>query len=158
VECKATGQAFSVRPSFVLPYMAGWTDDVEKPLFLRRFGVPFWALAYVFDKGAMYWYRLAVSLGRNSVVGTTVRRAELPQELVADEPHQSRDGQKVFSATVVAENCCLGAAVVDTSDEAGLTSGYGTFMQETRDIDPNYSPGTVNTDGWQATRLAWEAL
>src|SRR5437016_4681504 len=33
IECKATGQAFSVRPSFVLPYMAGWTDDVSKPLF-----------------------------------------------------------------------------------------------------------------------------
>ena len=48
--------------------MAGWTDDVEKPLFLRRFGVPFWALAHVFGKDAMYWYQLAISLGRNSVV------------------------------------------------------------------------------------------
>src|SRR5918996_3793182 len=43
VECKATGAAFTVRPSFALPYMVGWTDDVEEPLFLRRFGVPFWA-------------------------------------------------------------------------------------------------------------------
>jgi hypothetical protein len=41
VEWKATGQAFSVRPSFVLPYLTGLTDDVERPLFLRRFGVPF---------------------------------------------------------------------------------------------------------------------
>src|SRR5688572_19101771 len=39
LECKATVAAFSVRPSFALPYMAGLTDDVEKPLFLRRFGV-----------------------------------------------------------------------------------------------------------------------
>src|SRR4051794_37535382 len=40
-ECKASGQAFSVRPSFVLPYLVGYTDDVDKPLFLRSFGVPF---------------------------------------------------------------------------------------------------------------------
>src|SRR5438132_1173247 len=40
IECKATGDAFTIRPSFVLPYMAGYTDDVEAPLFLRRFGVP----------------------------------------------------------------------------------------------------------------------
>src|SRR5262245_44349590 len=39
VECKATGQAFSVRPCFVLPYMAGWAGDVEGPFFLRAFGV-----------------------------------------------------------------------------------------------------------------------
>src|SRR5207302_11255645 len=37
IKCKASGEAFTVRPSFVLPYMTGWTDDVEGPLFLRRF-------------------------------------------------------------------------------------------------------------------------
>lgn len=158
IECKATGQAFTVRPSFVLPYMAGWTDDVENPLFLRRFGVPFWALARVFGRDGMYWYRLEVSLGRNSIVGTTIRRVALPEDLIADEHHQSRDGQKVYIATVVAEDCCLGASVVDTADEAGLTAGYAVFQQETRDIDPDYSPRTVNTDGWTATRLAWLSL
>ena len=158
VEFEATAAAYTVRPSFALPYMVGWTDDVEKPLFLRRFGVPFWALARVFGKDPMYWYRLEVGLGRNSLVGTTVRRADLPQDLVADEHHQTRDGQKVFIATVVAQGCCLGASVVDTSDEIGLTKGYGTFQRETRDVDPDYAPRTVNTDGWQATRLAWLAL
>jgi hypothetical protein len=158
LECKATGQAFSVRPSFALPYMAGYTDDVEKPLFLRKFGVPFWALAEAFGRDAMYWYRLEVSLGRNSLVGTTARRAALPADLVADEHHQSRDGQKVFVATVVAEGCCLGASVVDTCDEAGLAAGYGTFRQEARDVEPEYSPQTVNTDGWKATQLALAGL
>jgi len=28
-----------------MPYSVGYTDDVEKALFLRRFDVPFWALA-----------------------------------------------------------------------------------------------------------------
>src|ERR1044071_29656 len=26
VRCKATGQSFTVRPSFALPYLAGWAD------------------------------------------------------------------------------------------------------------------------------------
>jgi hypothetical protein len=158
VQCKATGLAFTVRPSCALPYMAGWSDDVEKPLFLRRFGVPFWALAYVFGRGPSYWHRLEVGLGRNSIVGTTVRQVDVPRDLVADEHHQTRDGNKVFIATVVAEGCCLGAAVVDTCDEVGLTQGYGAFRQEAYDIDPGYAPVTVNTDGWKATRLAWLSL
>jgi hypothetical protein len=158
IECRATGRACSVRPSFVLPYQAGLADEAEKPLFLRKFGVPFWAIAHVFGKGASYWYRLEVSLGRNSVVGSTVRRVGLPKNLVADEHHQTRDGEKVFIATVVAEGCCLGAGVVDTADEAGLTAGYGGFKGEAKDVEPGYGPETVNTDGWAATRLAWLAL
>jgi hypothetical protein len=156
--CKATAQSFTIRPSFVLPYMVGLTDDVEKALFLRRFGVPFWALAHVFGKDANYWYRLELSLGRNSVVGTTVRRVDVPQDLLADEHHQTHDGAKVFLATVVAEGCCLGALPVPSSDEAGLTEGYRAFKEEAQDINPDYAPATVSLDGWQATRLAWLAL
>jgi hypothetical protein len=158
VQCKASGQVFTIRPSCVLPYMAGWTDDVEKPLFLRRFGVPFWGLAHVFGRDPAYWHRLEVGLGRNSIVGTTVRQVDLPRDLVADEHHQTRDGHKVFIATVVAEGCCLGASVVDTADEAGLTKGYATFTQEACDVEPDYSPRTVNTAGWKSTQLAWRAL
>jgi hypothetical protein len=36
-------------PSFIMPYMCGDTDEIEKALFLRRFGVPYWGLTYVFD-------------------------------------------------------------------------------------------------------------
>src|SRR5579885_1818985 len=53
VRCKATGRICSVRPCFVMPYMTGWSTEVEGPLFLRGFGVPFWALAKVFGKGPM---------------------------------------------------------------------------------------------------------
>jgi len=94
IRCKASGAAFTIRPSFALPYMVGRTDEVEGPLFLRAFAVPFWAIARVFGKNPTYWYRLEVSLGRNSIVGTTVRQADLPEHLLADEHHQSRDGEK----------------------------------------------------------------
>jgi hypothetical protein len=158
IRCKATGDAFSIRPCFVLPYMTGWTDDVAGPLFLRSFAVPFWALAYVFGKEAMFWYRLEVSLGRNSIVGTTVRHVPLPEHLVADEHHQPRDGVKNYIATTVAEGCCLGAALAQTADTADLTAAYGVFKEEAQNVQAAYQPQTVNTDGWAATRQAWCAL
>jgi hypothetical protein len=136
VRCKS-GDSFSVRPCFVLPYMVGYADGACDPLFLRAFGVPFWALARVFGRGAMYWYRLEVALGRNSVVGTTVRRAELPEHLLADEHHQPRDGTKNYVATTVAEGCCLGAALAQTAGTEDLRAAYGTFASEARDIRPD---------------------
>jgi hypothetical protein len=158
IECKATAKSFTVRPSFVLPYLTGWSDDVQKPLFLRSFGVPFWALARVFGRDPMYWYRLEVSLGRNSIVGTTLRQAAIPKHLLADEHHQTLQGAKVYIATTVADGCYLGAALSKTADEKGLTAAYATFQQEALHVEPDYQPQTVNTDGWAATRAAWQTL
>ena len=68
---KPQGDVFTIAPSFVLPYMTGYTEDVEKALFLRgKFGVPYWGLTYVFGHNDMCWERLELSLGRNSLVGT----------------------------------------------------------------------------------------
>ena len=50
IKLKKTQEVFSIAPSSVMPYMTGYTDDVEKALFLLRFGVPYWALTYVFGK------------------------------------------------------------------------------------------------------------
>jgi hypothetical protein len=158
VRLKATAETFSVRPSFLLPYMAGTTDDVQGPLFLRAFGVPFWALARVFGKGPMYWYRLEVSLGRNSVVGTTVRRVGVPAHLLADEHHQTRDGAKNYIATTVGAGCCLGAALAETATAEDLTAAYGVFRQEAENAQPGYQPETVSVDGWASTHQAWQAL
>lgn len=50
--CDGQGKAlvFTIAPSAVMPYMTGYTDEVEKPLFLRCFGVPFWAFSRVFGR------------------------------------------------------------------------------------------------------------
>jgi hypothetical protein len=37
---KIGGISHTVRPSFVMPYMTGMTDEAEKALFLRKFDVP----------------------------------------------------------------------------------------------------------------------
>jgi len=158
IRLKATGCAFSVRPCFVLPYMTAWTDDADGPLFLRSFGVPFWALARVFGHNAMFWYRLAVGFGRNSLVGTTVRRGPLPEHLLADEHHQPRDGAKHYIATTVGAGCCLGAALAPTAGADDLEAAYGVFKDEAHNVRADYRPQTVNTDGWAATQQAWRAL
>jgi hypothetical protein len=87
-------QAFTIAPSAVLPYMTGETDEVEKALFLRRFGVPFWALAYVFGRDEQYWYRLEGQMGRYDIVGTVKDAAQLPEHLLADEKHTRFNGDK----------------------------------------------------------------
>jgi hypothetical protein len=152
------GTAFSVRPSFLMPYMTARVADVEGPLFLRKFGVPFWALSYVFGADPMYWYRLECGLGRSSVVGTTVRQADVPEHLLADEHHQPLDGQKVYIATTVGGGCCLGAEPAEAAGTDELKAAYAVFKEEARDVAPKYAPKTVSTDGWRGTQAAWEAL
>ncbi len=143
------GTAYSVRPSFLMPYMTARVADVEGPLFLRKFGVPYWALTQVFGGNPMFWFRMECGLGRCSLVGTTVRQAELPMHLLADEHHQTLDGKKVYIATTVGAGCVLGAEPAEGAEGAGT---------EARDVAPEYAPKTVNTDGWKGTRAAWKAL
>jgi hypothetical protein len=158
VRLKANGESFTVRPSFALPYMAGWAADASGPLFLRAFGVPFWALARVFGRDHAYWYRLEAALGRNSVAGATLRRAAVPEHLLADEHHQPRDGGKNYVATTVGAGCCLGAALAQTAGAEDLTAAYAAFKAEAQDVEPGYAPQTVSADGWAATHQAWLAL
>lgn len=153
------GTAYTIRPSFVTPYMAGMTDEVEKPLFLRKFNVPFWALSQVFGRDPMYWYRLEQALGRNSIVGTTVRDADdIPEHLAADEKHTWILGDKVYVATTVGDECILGASIAGDAGEQSLRNTYQVFKDEAQCLKPDYTPTTVNMDGWQATRNAWKFL
>ena len=151
---------FTIAPAFVLPYMVGYTDEIEKALFLRgKFGVPYWGLTYVFGHNDLYWERLELSLGRNSIVGTTVKHAvHLPQDVLADEKHTWLNGAAVYVATTVADDCILGASVAMHADEVDLTAAYQQFKTEVQAVKADYQPTTVNTDGWQATQLAWRKL
>ena len=139
--------------------MSGRVDEVEKALFLMRFHVPYWAIAYVFGRDAMYWYRLQQGLGRFSLVGTTVKTPEhLPQDLVADEKHSWLQGQRVYIATTAGRDCILGASVAKSASQPDLQPAYGVFAHEAHTVDADYTPHTVNTDGWPATQGAWKAL
>lgn len=154
-----SGISDTIRPSFIMPYMTGLTDDVETALFFRKFDVPYWALSYGFGRNPMYWYRQEHALGRNSLVGTTINQPEtLPEHILVDEKHTTLLGEKVYVATTVADGCILGTAVAENAEEKALENAYGIFKDETQDLRPAYAPQTVNTDGWQATQNALKTL
>lgn len=149
----------SIKPSSVMPYMTGYTDEVEKAHYLRQYGVPYSALTYIFGRNDSYWYRQTTHLGRYSLVQTTVQQTEnLPHDLLADEKHSRLQGEKCYIATTVGDDCVLGAAVTTAADEPALTAGYQSFKEEAVRFSPAYQPQTVNTDGWRATQNAWQSL
>jgi len=159
LELKATAAVFLVRPSFLMPYMVGRTEAVQKALYLRHWGVPFDALVYVFGRDAMYWYRAELALGRPTIVGSTVKQPEkLPAHVLADEKHTWALGQEVYVATTVGGGCILGATVTEAASADALEAAYGEFAQEARELSPTYSPKTVCTDGWEGTQSAWRRL
>jgi hypothetical protein len=143
----------------VMPYHVGFTDDVEKGLFLRKFDVPFWGLCHAFDKNAMFWYRMEQNIGRNSIAGTTVKNSGLlPEHPAADEKHSRRKGDKVYAAATVGEQCILGVSVSENAGENGLKKACGKFRNEALNLNPKHQPKSVNTDGWKAAVNAWKSL
>ena len=151
--------SYRIRPSFILPYCRAKVNEVSDGLFLLKFGVPFWALAHVFGKNAMWWYRLYLCFHQYSIVGTTVRKAEnLPNDLLADEHHIKVSKEKAYVATTCGANCFLGMAASSQADEVSLKKSYSVFKEVATDLNADYQPNTVNTDGWWATQNAWQSL
>ena len=158
-QCRIGDVAYTLRPSFVMPYCCGTVEELDKPLRLLSHGVPCWLISEVFGHNEMFWYRHLERLGRNSVVSTTVFDPEhLPEHLAADEHHCHWQGEKGYIATTAAEDCLLGVALTDEADQEHLQAAYGVFAQEARELLPEYSPQTVSTDGWFATSNAFQAL
>jgi ribosomal protein S19 len=73
---KSNRQAYQLRPDTVMPYMVGMTQEVEKGLYFRRYGVPYEGIAHVLGHSAMFWWRATQGLARASIVGSTVKDPE----------------------------------------------------------------------------------
>ena len=101
--------------------------------------MPLWALSYVFGHDPMYWFRLECRFGGNSIVGTTVRKTRLPEHLLADEHHQTCDGNKVYLATTVGGGCCLGVAVAESASTDDLTGAYRGHSSEGKLLHAKWS-------------------
>ena len=159
IKLKASGEVFTLRPSFVLPYCIARTEEVEKALFLRHWGVPFWALAAVFGRDAMFWYRAWLSFGRPNLIGTTVKHeAQMPQDVVADEKITWLDGEEVVVPTTVGGGCVLGISVTPEASTESLKEAYGEFAAEATAVFADYQVRSVCTDGFTPTREAWRKL
>jgi hypothetical protein len=159
IKLTANREVFTLRPSFVMPYLSARTADVEKARCLRQWGVPFAALAYVFGRDAMFWYRAWLQLGRPNLVGTTVKRAAaMPQDVVADEKITWLAGQEVVVPTTVGGGCVLGISVVPEATTESLKEAYAEFNAEATAVFATYHVRSVCTDGFKATREAWRRL
>jgi len=131
IELKATGSCYTVSPSFVMPYMVGKTQEVEKALYLRKYGVPFDALTYVFGRNDVYWERMELSLSRFNIVGTTIQTTcELPADIASDENHTKQLGERTYACLTTCRDCVLGAAISPKADTEGLTQAYQEFKED----------------------------
>lgn len=158
-QIQIAGKRYYLRPSFVMPAFSGTTDELHRPMELLAHGVPLWLIAKVFGHDEMFWLRQEQRLGRNSIVGTTVRTPEfLPVHLAADEHHAHWRGEKGFIATTAAKGCLLSVALTDQASDQSLTEAYGVFQKEATALDSSYKPETVNTDGWVSTQNAFTGL
>ena len=156
---KATQQVYQIRPNCVLPYQVGWTQDVAQGLMAFYDGSSCERVAERHGRNPMFWWRCVCALGRNSLVGSTVKRADrLPQHGLADEKHTWWYDEPVYLATTVAGGCVLGASLSRTAEANELKLSYSTFLEEARAIEPDYTLTSVNTDGWQGTTKAWTTL
>jgi hypothetical protein len=150
---------YTVTPSYLMPYMTGYTDEIGDALFLVSFGVPCWALTMVFGHNDMYWQRQIERLGRYDVVGTTIQTPDcIPDHLLADEKHTRWQGLKAYIAMTVGGGCVLGISLALSARGDTLTEAYGHFKTEIQRLCADYQPLTVNTDGWQGTQVAWLTL
>jgi hypothetical protein len=117
IKLNESNEVYTVRPAFVMPYLIAKTDEIEKALYLRQWGVPFSALVYVFGRDAMFWYRAWLRLGRANLVGSTVKAEEtMPEHLVADEKITWLAGEEVYVPTTVGGGCILGITVAEQAD------------------------------------------
>lgn len=152
------GSVWQIHPSFVMPYMSCSCKEASKYLFLLNW-CPYWALAEVFGKYEMFYYRLHCHFGHYNMVGTTVKDAsKIPVNLSADEKHAKISGKKVYLGVTCGDNCFLGASISPTVSEKDLTIAYNNFKEEANSISEEYEPETVNTDGWFATMNAWKNI
>jgi hypothetical protein len=138
--------------------MTGYTEEVAKALYARKFGIPYEGLVFLFERDENYWYRIETQFGRKSIVATTVKTVEIPVDLLADEHHTKINGGKAAIATVVTHGVALCAEVSSGFSKEELQVAYGVFAEEAKQVDPEYAPSTVNTDGYASTIGAWRAL
>lgn len=61
-------------------------------------------------------------------------------------------------AVTAAMGCFLGVGIARSAAGEALQQAYGEFQQEAVQLNSNYQPQSVNTDGWEGTQNAWRAL
>jgi len=107
----------------------------------------------------MYWYELEVALSQYNIVGTTIKnRCLLPENLLMDEHHSKLPKDKIYICTTVGKSCFLGASISPNIQWESLKKAYTFFKIEAQNIAPNYTPYSINIDGFPSTKKAIQNL
>ena len=159
IQIKGDSKEYILHPCFIMPYLRGNTIEISKGLGLRKYNLPYHAIAELLGHDAMFWYRAELSLAYNNIVGTTIKRKNyLPEHIIVDEHHDKLLGQKVYVATTVGQHCFLGASVSPSISYEDLKESYSVFKSEAQQVCPNYNPLTVNIDGFRSTKKTMQKL
>jgi len=110
-------------------YMTAFTEDVADPLFLRSFGVPYWAQAPRFGQGPIVMYSLE-KLARNRIVGKTVRQAGNPRDLLPNDTTRGTPSERSSSPPTGCRGLLIGSLGWWLRCEVAMTSAYETFTSE----------------------------
>jgi len=97
-------------------------------------------------------------LGRLSIIGSLVKKQPVPTNLAADQKISYWNGKEVYIGLTSSADCILGAELSMKQDIENLQEAYGVFKSEALDCQVNYSPKSVNLDGWKASNQSWKNL
>ena len=82
----------------------------------------------------------------------------LSKHLAADEKHTKWNGVTAYITTTVGDGCFWGASISLGADEKSFLKAYAVFKKEVQQVDKDYVPQTVNTDGFKSTLKTWTNL
>jgi len=145
-------------PSFVLPSMTGYTETVEKALFLRRFGVPFWGLTYVLGHNRCLFGAPRTPAGPQQF-GRYDRPTGRPlsqRSLWPTRRHTWLNDQKGYVATTVGGDCVSGGLADHSGGCRPLAEATATSRPRLTTSRRTISRPPSNTDGWQGTQTPGE--
>lgn len=156
---RVDGVILTIQPSYVLPYFSGKVSECREGILLYLRGTSLDSIVACYGGNQQHWLDRVNHLGRFSIVGTSVKSAAvLADSLTADEKITFLNGKEVCACITVGGDCILGADLSLTEDQQGLSEAYGVFKTEVQAEFSDYTPKSVNTDGWPATRKAWKGL
>jgi len=81
IKITSTGDNYRVYPSYVMPNLIAYTDEVEHALYLRKYNVPYSGLVHIFGHDEMFWYRAEKTFSNCSIVGTTIKKKKSCQKI-----------------------------------------------------------------------------
>lgn len=152
IQCKECGAVFTVMPSILIRYFRHRADRVKNALIAYHGGLSFENCSICFDISGMSLYRFICSLGKYPLSHVLYESGlQLPENIWADEKHSKCKGQKGYIPLVSSGHTTWHIDYVESVDDETLHQSYQQFAQETRQIDPDYEPKTINHDGFQST-------